>query len=61
MGYCIGSDCDENDVSDKVSSSESEGFDRERLLLALAVLMGGAGVFLLMSGNSTPGNATEEE
>ena len=61
MGYCIGSDCDENDVSDEVSSSESEGFDRERLLLALAVLMGGAGVFLLMSGNSTPGNATEEE
>ena len=61
MGYCIGKDCPSDEISEDVSDKESSGVGTERLLLAMAVLMGAAGVFLLMSGDSTTKDRLEEE
>lgn len=61
IGYCVGDDCPSKESSQNTASNESSSFDRSNLLLVLAALMGGAGIFLLISQSSPTITTSEEE
>jgi hypothetical protein len=57
--YCIGTDCPADGLSEDVDgASDDGGMNSRQILLAIAVLMGGTGVFLLLSGDH---NSTKKE
>ena len=59
--YCIGDDCPTDELSDDTEvASGGDEMDSRQILLAIAVLMGGTGVFLLLSGDSTNTGKEEE-
>ena len=59
--YCVGDDCPTDELNEDVdAASGGKGMDSQQILLAIAVLMGGTGVFLLLSGDQN-NKETEEE
>ena len=59
--YCVGDDCPTDELNEDVdAASGGKGMESQQILLAIAVLMGGTGVFLLLSGDQN-NKETEEE